>query len=123
MIWRVLSHAEAATVPGMISPIPDSLVAVGAVDEHGVAACIGTFPVLHADPVWVREDLRGHGKTLLRLWETTKTELQTRGFRGVEVLMTENVPGQPLEDVVARMCETAGGQEVKFRAFVVPVEA
>ena len=123
MIWRVLTHEEAATVPGMISPIPDSLVAIGAVDENGVAACIGTFPVLHADPVWVREDLRGHGKTLLRLWEKTRENLAERGLRGIEVLMTENVPGPPLEETVARMCEHVGGKEFRVRAFVLPVEA
>jgi hypothetical protein len=122
MNWRVLTREEARTVPGMIDPVPDSLVAVGAVDDAGqVVACIGTFAVLHADPVWVREDHRT-GKTLLRLWETAKQELAQRGVGGVEVLMTPNVPGQPLEDTVARLCEAAGGVEVKLRHFVVPIE-
>lgn len=123
MNWRVLTREEAATVPGMIDPIPDSLVAVGAVDEEGqVVACIGTFAVLHADPVWVREDHR-NGKTLLRLWDTVKRELMGRGVSGVDVLMSPNVPGLPLEDTVARLCEAVGGVEVKLRHFVVPIEA
>lgn len=122
MIWRVLTREEAATVPGMIDPMPDSLFAVGAVDERGVVACIGCFPVLHADPVWVREDLRGNGRTLLRLWEATKRELQARGMRGIEVLMTEHVPGPPHEETVARMCKFAGGQEYPMRTFIIPVE-
>ena len=122
MIWRVLTREEAATVPGMIDPIPGSLVAVGAVDEDGqVVACLGTFAVLHADPVWVREDHR-NGKTLLRLWEAMKHELLQRGVSGVDVLMSPNVPGQPLEDTMARLCEAAGGVEVKMRHFVVPIE-
>jgi hypothetical protein len=122
MKWRVLTRAEAETVPGMIEPVPDSLVAVGAVDDEGqVVACIGAFAVLHADPVWVREDHR-NGKTLLRLWEAMKHELAQRGISGVEVLMTEHVPGPPLESTVARLCEVAGGQEMRLRHFIVPIE-
>ena len=121
MNFRLLTKEETVTVPGMISPVPDSLFAVGAVDEHGVAACIGCFAVLHADPVWIRPDLRANGKTLLRLWEATRAELLARGLGGVEVIMTENVPGEPTESLVARACEKAGGYEVKARTFIVPV--
>jgi hypothetical protein len=124
MDFRVLTREELKTVPGMSDPIPDSLFAVGSVDSKGVAAAIGVFLVLHADPIWIREDMRGLGKLPLRLWEAARREIMERRL-GPELFvgMTEDNPGQPVEGLVERMCKTAGGSEVKARFFVVPVEA
>jgi len=108
----------------MVDPIPSSLFAVGAVDEQGVVAAIGVFLVLHADPLWIREDYRNRGKLPLELWEATKAEI-TRGNLGPEVLwvcMTEDKPGPPTENVVARLCQAAGGSELKARFFTIPVD-
>ena len=119
MRFRILTRDEAATVPGMIDPMPESLTAVGAVDEKGVACCIGLFLVLHADPMWIREDQRNAGKLPLHLWQATR---EVAGALGPEVFvgMSDTKPGQPLEGTVARMMEFAGGQELKARFFVVP---
>ena len=120
---RLLSPDELATVPGMVDPIPESLFGVGAVDEQGVAACIGVFLVLHADPIWVRPDKRNGGKLPLHLWEAARDEIIRRRL-GPEVFvgMTPDNPGQPTEGLVERMCEYAGGSELKARFFVLPVE-
>ena len=124
MDFRLLTRAELETVPGMSDPVPGSLFAVGAVDEQGVAAGIGVFLVMHADPIWIREDLRGHGKLPLRLWEATRREIMERSL-GSELFvgMSEDNPGQPTEGLVERMLMAAGGSEIKARFFVVPVEA
>jgi hypothetical protein len=122
--FRLLSRAEIESIPGIVDPIPKSLFAVGMVDEQGVAAAIGVFLVLHADPIWIRPDKRNAGKLLLGLWNATKAEI-LRGQMGPEVLvvgMTDNVPGQPIEDLIERLCLTAGGNEVKARFFVIPVQ-
>lgn len=120
--FRLLTREEMESVPGMSDPIPGSLFAVGSVDSKGVSAAIGVFLVLHADPLWIREDLRAHGKLPLRLWEATRREIMERRL-GPEMFvgMTEDNPGQPVEGLVERMCKTAGGSEIKARFFVIPV--
>ena len=60
--FRLLTREEMESVPGMSDPIPGSLFAMGSVDSKGVAAAIGVFMVMHADPIWIREDMRAHGK-------------------------------------------------------------
>ena len=122
--FRLLTRPEVESVPGMVSPIPNSLFAVGMVDEKGVAAAIGIFFVLHADPVWIREDRRNGGKLPLELWEAAKAEI-VRGDLGPEILwvgMTDEKPGQPTEGLVERMIAKAGGEELKARFFVIPVK-
>ena len=121
MKFRILTREEAATVPGIIDPMPTSLTAVGAVDEKGVACCIGLFLVLHADPLWIREDHRHSGKLPLHLWQATREIAEVYGPE-VYVGMSEDKPGQPLEGTVARMMEFAGGQELKARFFTIPLE-
>lgn len=122
-VIRLLTRAETESVPGMQDPIPGSLFAVGLVDEKGVAAACGVFLVVHADPIWIRPDLRNSGKLLLHLWEEAEKEIRLRNF-GSEVFvgMTPENPGQPTEGLVERMCLFAGGSELKARFFVVPVE-
>ncbi len=125
MTFRLLTREEIETVPGMVSPIPASLWVMGAVDEKGVAAAIGCFFVLHADPLWVRPDKRKGGRLLRDLWYATKDEIR-RGRLGPEVLwvgMTDENPGPPNDALVARACEAVGGYELKGRFFVIPVEA
>ncbi len=121
--FRLLTREEIETVPGMISPVPDSLFAVGSVDEQGVVSCIAGFLVLHADPLWIREDHRHEGRLLLRLWEAFRGELVRRGAKRIEVGMTDKNPGHPTESLVERACEFAGGYELKARFFAIPVEA
>lgn len=123
--FRLLTRAELESVPGMADPIPSSLWAMGMVDEKGVGAACGVFLVIHADPIWIRPDLRNGGKLLLRLWEATKKEIVWRNL-GPELLlvgMTDANPGQPTEALVERMCLTAGGEELKARFFVIPVSS
>lgn len=119
---RLLTRDELRTVPGMVDPLPASIFGVGIVDEQGVAACLGVFLVLHADPIWIREDHRNGGKLPLHLWEAARDEIVRRNL-GPEVFvgMTPEIPGQPTEGLVERMVEWAGGDEVKARFFVVPV--
>ena len=122
--FRLLTREELATVPGMVSPMPQSLFGVGLVDEQGVAAAIGVFLVLHADPIWIREDKRFSGKLPLELWEATKA-LVAKENLGPELLwvgMTENKPGQPTEGLVERMVRKAGGEELRARFFAIPIE-
>jgi hypothetical protein len=123
MDFRPLTLAELKTVPGMQDPISSSLFVIGAVDEKGVAAACGVFLVMHADPIWIREDHRNGGKLLLHLWEETKEEIKLRRF-GPELFvgMTETNPGQPTESLVERMIESAGGSEIQARFFVIPVK-
>lgn len=106
----------------MSDPIPGSLFGVGLVDEQGVAACIGVFYVLHADPIWIRPDQRNRGKLPLRLWEATRQEIALR-HAGQEVVigMTPTKPGPPTEGLVERMVTKAGGSEVEARFFVIPM--
>jgi hypothetical protein len=120
--FRLLTREEMESVPGMSDPIPSSLFAVGSVDSKGVSAAIGVFLVMHADPIWIREDMRAHGKLPLRLWEATRREIIERQL-GQEVFvgMTPDNPGQPTERLVERMCGVAGGSEVQARFFVIPV--
>ncbi len=121
--FRLLTRAEIESIPGIMDPIPASLFAVGMVDEKGVAAACGIFLVMHADPIWIREDKRNSGKLLLELWEATKAEIE-RGNLGPEVMivgMTPTNPGPPTEELVERMCVTAGGYEIKARFFAIPV--
>ena len=118
---RVLTSEEAATVPGMMDPQPESLFVVGDTDEKGVVAACGVFLAVCADPLWVRPDHRGDGRTLLRLWEATRDEIIRRGGYGLRVTMTEDNPGEPFESIVARLCEKAGGAELRGRVFLIPV--
>jgi hypothetical protein len=119
--FRLLTRSEMESVPGMLSPIPSSLFAMGIVDEQGVAAAIGVFMVIHADPIWIRPDKRGAGVLPLRLWEATRQEITERDL-GPEVLVgiTPDNPGPPIEQVIEKMVEFAGGQEVMARFFVLP---
>ena len=121
--FRLLTREEIETVPGMISPVPDSLFAVGSVDEQGVVSCIAGFLILHADPLWIREDRRHEGRLLQRLWEAFREEVIRRGAKRLEVCMTDEIPGEPTESLVARACEAAGGYEMKARFFAIPIEA
>ena len=121
MNFRVLSREEAATVPGIMDPQPESMFTVGAVDEDGVVAACGIFLAVCADPLWVRPDHRGDGRTLLNLWNATREEIAARGGAKLRVTMTEDNPGQPFESIVARLCFHAGGEELKGRVFLVPV--
>lgn len=121
MNFRVLSREEAATVPGMMDPQPDSMFTVGAVDDAGVVAACGIFLAVCADPLWVRPDHRNDGKTLLGLWNATRQEIADRGGARLRVTMTDDNPGQPYESIVARLCLHAGGEELKGRVFFVPV--
>jgi hypothetical protein len=120
--FRILTREEAATVPGMVDPMPESLTAVGAVDPSGVVCCIGLFLVLHADPIWIRDDWRNSGKLPLHLWQATRDVASVLGPE-VFVGMSEDNPGQPTESLVERMVESAGGQELKARFFTIPVGA
>jgi hypothetical protein len=122
--FRRLTLAEMRMVPGMPESIPQSMFVMGMVDEQGVAAACGVFLVLHADPIWIRPDKRNGGKLLLHLWEATRAEIEARNL-GPEVFvgMTEDNPGQPTESVVERMCLAGGGEELKARFFVIPVES
>ena len=119
---RPLTRAEAATVPGMVSPMPESLLVMGCVDEKGVAAAVGLFFVVHADPLWVREDRRHSGKLLMRLIEAGKAAVRdTQMGPEVVVSMTPTNPGPPAERVVERVLRAIGGSEVDGRFFAVPV--
>jgi hypothetical protein len=122
LTFRLLTREEAATVPGMIDPMPESLQAVGAVDEKGVVCAIGLFLVLHADPLWIREDWRHAGKLPLRLWEATR-EIVSRVAPEVFLAMTEDAPGEPTESTIERMVQTAGGRELQARFFTIPIGA
>lgn len=123
MKFRVLSEEEAQAVPGMQSPQASSLFVVGATDDKGLACACGVFLVAHADPLWVRPDLRNGGKLLLHLWDATKEEIRARNLADeVLVAMTADNPGSPFEEVVAKACVFAGGEEVKGRFFVVPTK-
>ena len=119
--FRLLTREETESVPGMVDPIPSSLFAIGMVDHKGVAAACGVFMVIHADPIYIRPDMRNSGKLPLHLWEATREEIKARNL-GPEVFvgMTPENPGQPTEDLVARMIEKAGGEEIAARFFVIP---
>ena len=120
--YRLLTRAEAAEIPGMIDPMPDSLFVVGAVDESGIIAACGVFMALHADPLWIRPDKRKCKPCLLKhLWDNVAEEILRRGASSVEVGMTETNPGQPTESMIERMCKLVGGREIKARFFSVPV--
>lgn len=118
--FRILTHEEAATVPGIQSPQPESLFVVGAVDEHGVYAAIGVFMALCADPLWLRPDKR-NGAVLRSLWGAAEQEIAARGGSGLLVTMLEEDPGLPFESYVERLCLHVGGVELKARHFLVPV--
>lgn len=123
MDCRLLTREEAATVPGMMDPQPDSLFVIGAVDDNGVVAALGVFLAICGDPLWVRPDHRGDGRTLSKLWQATRDEIIKRGGYGLRVTMTENNPGEPFESMVERLCEKAGGSELRGRVFEIPIEA
>ncbi len=120
-IFRLLTPEEISQVPGVINPRPGSFIMIGAVDEMGVYAACGAFLVLHADPIWIREDKRRNGKLLYRLWEAFKSELFRRGVEKVEVGMTDTNPGQPTESLIERVCLGNGGKELRARFFAVPL--
>ena len=121
--YRLLTRAEAATVPGMVDPLPDSLFVMGAIDESGIIAAVGAFTAVHLDPLWIREDKRKCTPCMLRkLWENMHAELWRRGADGIEVGMTETNPGQPTEGMIERMCKMAGGHEIKARFFLIPIK-
>jgi len=86
-----------------------------------VAGC-GVFTVIHADPLWVREDYRRSPVLLRRLWRATKDAILKRGGSGVQVGMTDVDPGEPTESMIARMCEFAGGHEIEARFFMIPIK-
>lgn len=120
--FRLLTRPEMESVPGISDPIPGSMFAVGLVDEQGVAAAIGVFWVAHADPIWVRPDLRRNG-IARELWAATKKEIAFRKY-GPEVFFSM-APGIPDDETAARLeagAKAAGGQELNARFFVVPVE-
>ena len=110
-------------MPGIFNPQPDSMFTVGAVDERGVVAACGVFVAWCGDPLWVRPDHRGDGRTLVKLWQATAGEIARRDGAQIMVTMTEDNPGPPFESLVARLCEKVGGEELKGRVFLVPVGA
>ena len=116
--FRILTREEMESLPVLLDPIPGSAFAMGLVDEQGVAAYIGVFMVVHADPIWIRPDKRGMSKLPLHLWEATKQEILERRL-GPEVLVgvTPDCPWQ----LVERMAKHAGGQELEARFFSLPV--
>lgn len=119
--FRLLTRPEMETVPGICKPIPRSMFAVGMVDEKGVAAALGIFMVIHADPIWVRPDVRHQG-IARRLWDEAKAEIQSQHL-GPEVFfsMTPEIPGYPLEEKIAEVAIELGGAELEARFFVIPV--
>ena len=119
--FRLLTRAEMESIPGISDPIPGSMWAVGMVDEKGLAAAIAVFWVAHADPIWVRPDLRMQG-VARKLWTAAEQEMRIRRY-GPEVafVMTPDTPGQPTEDKLAAVALEMGGREVTARAFVIPV--
>lgn len=120
---RPLSYEEAAKVPGMADPMPGSMMAMGAVDDSGeVVAAIGCYFVVHADPIWVREDHR-HGKLLVRLIDAAKNAVrETRMGSEVFVSMTPDNPAPETQKAVEKIWRYAGGSEVDARFFVIPVQ-
>jgi hypothetical protein len=113
-----------ARIPGMQSPIPPSMFAIGAEDANGeIVGCCGAFLVLHADPLWLREDHRASGALLRGLWAKMVETVKAAGGTNIEVGMSDTNPGEPTESLVARLCERVGGYEIKARFFVIPIGA
>lgn len=121
---RPLSYDETMSVPGMINPLPGSMLAIGGVDEKGeVVAAIGCYFVVHADPLWIREDHRHGGKLLIKLIESAKTAVRdTRMGSEVFVAMTPETPEPETQKVVEKIWRHVGGKEVDARFFVIPLE-
>lgn len=119
--FRLLTRAEMESIPGISDPIPTSMWAVGAVDEKGLAAAVAVYHVAHADPIWVRPDLRGNG-VARDLWHAAKKEAAFRRY-GPEVFfgMIPDNPGEPTESRLAAGAVAAGGYELNARFFVVPI--
>lgn len=122
MIYRRLTQEEIARVPGVQTPVPKSFHAIGAVDDEGnVIAALGIFAAVHFDPLWVREDKRGSGIILRRLWEAVQRHLRDHDLGDVTVGMLDSNPGPRYESVVEKLCcKLAGGHEVKGRIFTIP---
>jgi len=122
MVYRELTLEEIAQVPGVPSQIPGFFHMIGAVDEDGkVAAACGIYAAIHLDPMWIREDRRKSPFILRRLWNEMKEFFRYKGVSNVTVGMLDSNPGQPNESVIAKMCEAAGGHEVRGRLFVIDV--
>jgi hypothetical protein len=125
VIYRELIPSDTVPegVPSGGFPIePDKGLTVVAVNDSGeIVALLRAFYVVQMDPLWVREDHRGNGKVLPHLWDAMKAKLVERGVSGVEVGMLDHNPGPQFESVVARLCEFAGGEEIRGRLFLVPV--
>jgi hypothetical protein len=119
--FRLLTQSEMEQIPGIQDPIPSSMFAVGAVDEKGLAAACGVFLVVHADPIWVREDLRLNG-IAKRLQKAAFEEVASRRL-GSEVFfsMSETIPDPATQAKLAEEAIRCGAQELKARFFVVPV--
>jgi len=122
VVYRELTLDEIAQVPGVPSPLPGIFFMVGAVDDDGkVAAACGIYAAIHLDPMWVRDDRRKSPMILRRLWNEMKEFFENKGISNVTVGMLDENPGPPNESVIAKMCEFAGGHEVRGRIFVIDV--
>jgi hypothetical protein len=62
--------------------------------------------VLHAEPIWVREDHRGHPTLIRRLWDGVKSIVRAEGLPGAVAIVPDSVP----ED--ARIAEWIGAKPI-----------
>ncbi len=81
---RELTRDEIAAIPNVITPVPDSMFAMGVENERGeIVASLPVFLSVHADPLWVREDYgRPTEDVLLKIMGFVGAdELQARFFQ------------------------------------------
>ena len=80
-------------------------------DKGEIVGLCGFLPLVHLDPLWVREDYRGHPTLLRRLWDNTQSELSKAD---IPVTLGFSREG---DTQVERIAKWAGGVEIPGRIF------
>lgn len=110
--WAKLAHTEMG--PALASINPEAITVLVAEDEHGEPiGCWGLVNFAHLEGMWIREDHRGRGRVLLRMWnEMCRLALG----KGLGAVFTGAADPQIKKWIVKR-----GGAAVPFESFVLPM--
>jgi hypothetical protein len=120
--YRKLRTEELARIPKeALQSYPEELRKVArafaALDASGeIIGVLLTFNVVHAEPLWVREDYRNHPRILKRLWDGVRSLLQGSGVDYAVSVILDSLP------VTRKIAIAVGGIEIPGKVFLYPVD-
>jgi hypothetical protein len=96
LTFRELRPDEFERIPpealGGLVILPGQARITAALEEDEIVGIWSVAFVLHAEPVWVREDHRRHPTLLRRLWDGVTDIVRDIGAKGVVGVIPDSVP-------------------------------